>query len=213
MAILRYSMCTLGALLAVVAMNVTANKIPWWNIKMAQEQGTPERDSNLNLPVIGSLVYCESSGLDYAATESDLFSAGHCTEHLYQPSRSITRPCTLLQAGSLVPGSNPVRIIVGYLEDNSTWVNCHSRGRERGRWVARSGGWGFNPENSPLAAPVLITPTSSHANQAAAMNPLKRRHSGGESGHYSWGEGGTSEPRAGGVTVTSRRPPGTLWRQ
>nr|CAD7597941.1 unnamed protein product [Timema genevievae] len=30
------------------------------------------------------------------------------------------------RAGSLVPGSNPVRIIVGYLEDNSTWVNCHS---------------------------------------------------------------------------------------
>nr|CAD7402401.1 unnamed protein product [Timema cristinae] len=30
-------------------------------------------------------------------------------------------------AGSLVQGSNPVRIIVGYLEDNSTWVNCHNR--------------------------------------------------------------------------------------
>nr|CAD7571541.1 unnamed protein product [Timema californicum] len=29
-----------GALLAVVVMNVTANKIPWWNIKMAQEQGS-----------------------------------------------------------------------------------------------------------------------------------------------------------------------------
>nr|CAD7609745.1 unnamed protein product [Timema genevievae] len=32
---------------------------------------TPDRDSNLDLPVIGSLVYCESSTLDYAATEVD----------------------------------------------------------------------------------------------------------------------------------------------
>nr|CAD7395674.1 unnamed protein product [Timema poppensis] len=33
--------------------------------------GTPDRDSNLNLPVIGSLVYCESDALDHAATEAD----------------------------------------------------------------------------------------------------------------------------------------------
>nr|CAD7569618.1 unnamed protein product [Timema californicum] len=32
---------------------------------------TPSRDSNLDLPVIGSLVYCESSALDHAATEAD----------------------------------------------------------------------------------------------------------------------------------------------
>nr|CAD7403836.1 unnamed protein product [Timema poppensis] len=32
--------------------------------------GTPDRDSNLDLPVIGSLVYCESSVLDHAATEA-----------------------------------------------------------------------------------------------------------------------------------------------
>ncbi|CAG2060794.1 unnamed protein product [Timema podura] len=31
---------------------------------------TPDRDSNLNLPVIGSLVYCESSALDHEATEA-----------------------------------------------------------------------------------------------------------------------------------------------
>nr|CAD7414683.1 unnamed protein product [Timema poppensis] len=32
--------------------------------------GTPSRDSNLNLPVIGSLVYCKSSALDHAAIET-----------------------------------------------------------------------------------------------------------------------------------------------
>nr|CAD7258857.1 unnamed protein product [Timema shepardi] len=31
---------------------------------------TPDLDSNLNLPVIDSIVYCESSALDYAATKS-----------------------------------------------------------------------------------------------------------------------------------------------
>nr|CAD7444305.1 unnamed protein product [Timema bartmani] len=31
---------------------------------------TPDRDSDLDLPVIGSLVYCESSALDHAATEA-----------------------------------------------------------------------------------------------------------------------------------------------
>nr|CAD7407280.1 unnamed protein product [Timema cristinae] len=30
---------------------------------------TPDRDLNLDLPVIGSIIYCESSALDYAATE------------------------------------------------------------------------------------------------------------------------------------------------
>nr|CAD7417696.1 unnamed protein product [Timema poppensis] len=32
--------------------------------------GTPDRDSSLGLPVISSLVYCESSALDHAATEA-----------------------------------------------------------------------------------------------------------------------------------------------
>nr|CAD7438277.1 unnamed protein product [Timema bartmani] len=31
---------------------------------------TPDRDSNLNLPIIGNLVYCKSSALDHAATEA-----------------------------------------------------------------------------------------------------------------------------------------------
>ncbi|CAG2055745.1 unnamed protein product [Timema podura] len=31
--------------------------------------GTPDQDSNLDIPVIGSLVYCESSALDHAVTE------------------------------------------------------------------------------------------------------------------------------------------------
>nr|CAD7457790.1 unnamed protein product [Timema tahoe] len=34
---------------------------------------TPDRDSNLGLPVIGSLVYCKSSALDHMATEADVF--------------------------------------------------------------------------------------------------------------------------------------------
>nr|CAD7403358.1 unnamed protein product [Timema poppensis] len=32
---------------------------------------TTEQDSSLGLPVIGSLVYCETSALDHAATEAD----------------------------------------------------------------------------------------------------------------------------------------------
>nr|CAD7446970.1 unnamed protein product [Timema bartmani] len=34
-----------------------------------ETSATPDRDSNLDLPVIGSLVYCENSALDHAATE------------------------------------------------------------------------------------------------------------------------------------------------
>nr|CAD7425463.1 unnamed protein product [Timema monikensis] len=34
---------------------------------------TTDQDSNLNLPVIGSLVYCESNALDHVATEGDNF--------------------------------------------------------------------------------------------------------------------------------------------
>nr|CAD7456793.1 unnamed protein product [Timema tahoe] len=33
---------------------------------------TPDRDSNLDLPIIGSLVYCESSALDHVASEASL---------------------------------------------------------------------------------------------------------------------------------------------
>nr|CAD7269519.1 unnamed protein product [Timema shepardi] len=35
---------------------------------------TPDRDSNLDLPVIGGLVYCENDGLEHAATEVGLDS-------------------------------------------------------------------------------------------------------------------------------------------
>nr|CAD7590070.1 unnamed protein product [Timema genevievae] len=35
---------------------------------------TPDRDSNLDIPVIGSLVYSESSALDHAATEADSYT-------------------------------------------------------------------------------------------------------------------------------------------
>nr|CAD7395876.1 unnamed protein product [Timema cristinae] len=36
---------------------------------------TPNRDSNLDIPVIGSLVYCKSSVLDHAATKADVLSS------------------------------------------------------------------------------------------------------------------------------------------
>nr|CAD7571661.1 unnamed protein product [Timema californicum] len=34
---------------------------------------TPNRDSNLDLPIIGSLVHCESSSLDHTATKAGGF--------------------------------------------------------------------------------------------------------------------------------------------
>nr|CAD7423340.1 unnamed protein product [Timema monikensis] len=37
--------------------------------------GTPERDSNHDSPIIGSLVYCESSALDHEATEAGLLTS------------------------------------------------------------------------------------------------------------------------------------------
>nr|CAD7452776.1 unnamed protein product [Timema tahoe] len=39
---------------------------PFWGETLS----TPDRESNLDLPVIGSLVYCESSALNHAATEA-----------------------------------------------------------------------------------------------------------------------------------------------
>nr|CAD7602927.1 unnamed protein product [Timema genevievae] len=43
---------------------------------------TPDRDSNLILPVIGSPVYCESSALDHAATEaSGAIKCFECNSH------------------------------------------------------------------------------------------------------------------------------------
>nr|CAD7448027.1 unnamed protein product [Timema bartmani] len=42
-----------------------------WKIILAETTlRTPSRDSNLNIPVIGSLVHCESSALDHEATEA-----------------------------------------------------------------------------------------------------------------------------------------------
>nr|CAD7458011.1 unnamed protein product [Timema tahoe] len=45
---------------------------------------TPDRDSNLNLPVTGSLVYCESSALDHAVTK------GECRLRLTKPGTSVS---------------------------------------------------------------------------------------------------------------------------
>nr|CAD7258882.1 unnamed protein product [Timema shepardi] len=43
---------------------------PFWKIVL----NTPDQDANLNLPVIGSLVYCESSALDHVASEMVLLN-------------------------------------------------------------------------------------------------------------------------------------------
>nr|CAD7438418.1 unnamed protein product [Timema bartmani] len=40
-----------------------------WKTILEKTLSTPDRDSNLNIPVIGSLVYCESSALYHVATE------------------------------------------------------------------------------------------------------------------------------------------------
>nr|CAD7586867.1 unnamed protein product [Timema genevievae] len=45
---------------------------PFWEKKL----GTPSRDSNLDLSFIGSLVYCERSGLDHEATEAGYPAGG-----------------------------------------------------------------------------------------------------------------------------------------
>nr|CAD7261449.1 unnamed protein product [Timema shepardi] len=49
---------------------------PLWKTILENHFGknltTPDRDSNLNLPIIGSLVYCKSSVLDHAASEAGL---------------------------------------------------------------------------------------------------------------------------------------------
>nr|CAD7462700.1 unnamed protein product [Timema tahoe] len=41
---------------------------------------TPNRDSNIDLPVIGSLVYCKSSALDHADTEEGYITTGYNIE-------------------------------------------------------------------------------------------------------------------------------------
>ncbi|CAG2061853.1 unnamed protein product, partial [Timema podura] len=41
----------------------------WREIGKKTTLSTPDQDSKLNLPVIGSLVYCESCALNHAATE------------------------------------------------------------------------------------------------------------------------------------------------
>nr|CAD7398355.1 unnamed protein product [Timema cristinae] len=53
---------------------------------------TPYRDLNLDLPVIGSLAYCESSALDHAATELKLITTATEKEPniLMKPSRDMS---------------------------------------------------------------------------------------------------------------------------
>ncbi|CAG2054772.1 unnamed protein product [Timema podura] len=44
---------------------------PYYTLPRKTTLGTPDQDLNLDLPVIGSLVYCESSTLDYAGIEAE----------------------------------------------------------------------------------------------------------------------------------------------
>nr|CAD7605275.1 unnamed protein product [Timema genevievae] len=50
----------------------TAKKIYDWCSRDLNADWTPDRDLNLNLLVIGGLVYCESSALDYVGTEAGI---------------------------------------------------------------------------------------------------------------------------------------------
>nr|CAD7432585.1 unnamed protein product [Timema monikensis] len=52
---------------------------------------TPDRDLNLDLPIIGNLVYCESSVLDHAATEVDIPEINDlCTESPPPLNQNVT---------------------------------------------------------------------------------------------------------------------------
>nr|CAD7449849.1 unnamed protein product [Timema bartmani] len=53
---------------------------------------TPDRDSNLDLPIIGSLVYCKSSASDHPATELSLEFAGFhfCGASAINPNWAVT---------------------------------------------------------------------------------------------------------------------------
>nr|CAD7407441.1 unnamed protein product [Timema poppensis] len=70
---------------------------------------TPDRDSNLELTVIGSLVYCDGSALDYVTTEVGHNRCFYCC--LY---RALFRPMSLLQVLLLliVPCIVPTCVIV-----------------------------------------------------------------------------------------------------
>nr|CAD7398832.1 unnamed protein product [Timema cristinae] len=57
-----------GIMKAIFRLNVPS--FTWKIVLRKTTLSTPDRDSNLDLPVIGSLVYCESSAIDHETTEA-----------------------------------------------------------------------------------------------------------------------------------------------
>nr|CAD7437868.1 unnamed protein product [Timema bartmani] len=54
----------------------------WKTILEKPHFSTPDRDSNLNFPIIGTLVYCESCALEHTATEECRIHVNYrCTQH------------------------------------------------------------------------------------------------------------------------------------
>nr|CAD7257070.1 unnamed protein product [Timema shepardi] len=84
---------------------------------------TPNRDSNLDLLVIGNLVYCESSALDHAATEADAWSKASLSRQIGLPviGRSgFESHLSVLKIPSLVPtGTGRTRLKV---EEGDEWM-------------------------------------------------------------------------------------------
>nr|CAD7397090.1 unnamed protein product [Timema cristinae] len=74
-----------------------------WRVENVQKLSEPYRDYNLDLPVISSLIYCESSALDHAATEAGLGdcryfggadSCGRFHQERNAPEETIRGKCT-----------------------------------------------------------------------------------------------------------------------
>nr|CAD7461133.1 unnamed protein product [Timema tahoe] len=56
----------------------------WKTICEKSPINTPDRDSNFDLPVIGSLVHCQSSALDHVATEAGSFAIMAGNDNIHQ---------------------------------------------------------------------------------------------------------------------------------
>nr|CAD7587560.1 unnamed protein product [Timema genevievae] len=67
--------------------DITESEEIWQQLTERTKIKTPNRDSNLDLPVIGCLVYCETSALDHAATKAGFKRCGllECEARGYYP--------------------------------------------------------------------------------------------------------------------------------
>nr|CAD7411428.1 unnamed protein product [Timema poppensis] len=85
-----------------------------WKTILEKTLSTPDRDLNLDLPVIGSLVYCESSALDHAATKWGKSANRNIAVTCGSPSLGVVQlSCSVFNLGyiptqvpPLTPGTN-----------------------------------------------------------------------------------------------------------